>query len=146
MRRLQMSQFADFVEQAGQILAGADHADGAGEDVVEDQRRDGEPRDERAHGVAHDDVHAAAHEHAAAFHVDRAHGEAEQHDARMNQGALLADGVLGDAAGIKSGRGEIAQNDGGRAPEGNERERDGGGDDDFWRRLLTVCYPRGHTV
>src|SRR5689334_13689664 len=37
-----VDQVGKFVEQAAEILAGADHADGPGEDVIEDQGGDGE--------------------------------------------------------------------------------------------------------
>src|SRR6185295_13602659 len=72
--------FRDLVEQTTEILARADAADRAGENVVEDECGDGKAREEWAHGVAYDDVHAAAHIHAAAFEVYRAHREAEKHD------------------------------------------------------------------
>ena len=92
---------ADFVKESGEILAGADYADGAGEDVVEQQRRNRDARDERPHGVAHHDVHAAADEHGGAFEVDRAHREAEKHDAEDEPGGAGSDGVFGDAAGVE---------------------------------------------
>ena len=38
----------------------------------------------------------------------------------MNQGALLPMACSGDAAGVECGRGKIAENDGGGAPEGDE--------------------------
>ena len=63
-----------------------------------------------------------------AFDVDGAHGEAEQHDARMNQGRCRPIACLGDAADVKRGRGEIAQHNRGGPPEGNKGQRDGGGD------------------
>ena len=55
------------------------------------------------HRVAHDDIHAAAHVHAAAFHVNGTHGEAEQHDAEDEPGSASADRLFGDAADVKSG-------------------------------------------
>ena len=121
----------DLIQQMAQILARADHADGSGENVVEHQRRNRKPRHEGPHAVLHHDVHAAAHEHAAAFHVDRAHGEAEQHHAQHEPGRRGADGRLGDAAGVKRGRGQIGKNDGCAAPKADEGKSDGGGHHDL---------------
>ena len=42
-----------------------------------------------------------------------AHGEAEQHDPQHEPRRRWAHGLFGNAAGIKGGRGEIAQDDGG---------------------------------
>ena len=61
--------------------------------------------------------------------------------ARMNHGAALPMALLGDAADVVGGRGQIAQHDGGGPPEGNERQHDGGGDDHFDRcRPLFGCH------
>src|SRR5581483_3261798 len=57
----------DFIEQVSEILAGANHADGAGKNVIEDEGGDREPRHEMIHSVAHDDIHAAAHKHAKGY-------------------------------------------------------------------------------
>jgi len=38
-----MGLFADFIEQSPQVLASADAADGACQNVIEDQRRNREP-------------------------------------------------------------------------------------------------------
>ena len=76
--------------------------------------------------------------------------------ARMNQGADLPMACLGDAADVVRGRGEIAQHDGGCPPEGNERQHDGGGDDDLGRirpfrdcsreNLLSILWPDGFQI
>ena len=121
----------DLVQQVPQILARADHADGSGEDVIEDQRRNRKPRHERPHAVLHHDVHAAAHEHAAAFHVNRAHCKAEQHDPQNEPGSRWADRCLGDAAGIKCRRRQIGKNDGRAPPEADERKSYRGGHHDL---------------
>src|SRR5262245_36421176 len=76
---LQMKKLARFVSQTTEILAGADAADRARQYIVEHQRGNGKPRNERPHSVADHYVYAAAYEHAAAFHVDGTNGEAEQH-------------------------------------------------------------------
>ncbi len=128
-----MRQFRRLVEQARQIEAGADATDRAGQDVIEHQRRDGELGKCSAHRLVHDTVNAAAHEHGRAFHVDAADGVAEQHDAQDEPGRRLADGLFGDAAGVKGRRTQVAQNDGGRPPERDERQHDGRGDDNFRR-------------
>ena len=72
---------AELVDQRAQVLPRADAADGAGKDVVEHQRGYRQLGHHRAHAVAHHDVHAAAHVHAAAFEINAAHREAEQHHA-----------------------------------------------------------------
>ena len=106
--RGEVHRFGRFIDQAAQVLAGADAADGAGEDVVEDQSGNRKAGHERTHGVAHHDIDAAAHEHAAAFHVHRAHGEAEQHDAQDEPGRAGADGLFSDSTSVEGRRREIA--------------------------------------
>ena len=49
--------------------------------------------------------------------------------ARMNQGARLADRLLGDAGGIEGRRAQVVEYDGGRAPVGDERQHHRRGDD-----------------
>src|SRR5207247_647495 len=118
--KLKIQQDARFVDQSPEILARTDAADRTGENVIEKKCRHGKPRDEWPHRVAHHDVYAAAHEHAAAFHVDRANGEAEQHDAENEPRSASADRLLGNAARVIDARSKIAENDGGRTPERNE--------------------------
>ena len=48
---------------------------------------------------------------------------------RMNQGADLPMACFGDAAGIKGGRAQVVQHDGGRPPIGDERQHHRGRDD-----------------
>ena len=105
------------VDQVAEIQSGADHADRSGENIVEDQRRDRETRHEVSHGVAHHDIHSAAHEHAARFQVHGADREAEEHDREDEPRRAFPDGVLHDAARIESGRCEIAEHHRGGAPE-----------------------------
>ena len=140
----ELQQFADFVDQPSEILAGADAADRSGEDVIEQQSRNGKARDERSHRVTYDDVHTAAYKHAAAFHVDRAHGETEQHDAKDEPWSASADRLLGDAAGVINARSQITEYNGGRTPERNEREHDSAGDNYGCRAdaLLRLGYVR----
>ena len=96
--------------------------DRAGEDVIEHQRRDAELGEAAAQGLLDHAVNAAAGEHGAALHVDRAHREAEQHDAEDEPGGGGAYSLLGDAAGIKGRGAQVIENDGGSAPKGDERE------------------------
>ena len=120
----------DFVEQADDVLAGGHAGDRAGENVVEHQRGDAELGQRAAEGFFDDFVDAAAHEHRAAFDVDGAHRKREEHDSDNEPGGGFADGLLGDAAGIKGRRSQIVENDGGRAPVGDEGQHHRRGDDD----------------
>src|SRR5581483_1837463 len=108
-----MESFADLVKQPPQILAGADDADRAGEDVIHDQRGYGQLGDGRSHAVAHNHVYAAAHEHAGAFQVHRADSVAEQHHGQYHPGRGLADGLLGDASDVVHRGGHVVEHDGG---------------------------------
>ncbi len=114
------------VHQAGDVLAGRYARDGSREDVVEHQRRDAEFGEGAAQGLFHHAVDAAAREHRAAFHVHRAYGKAEQHDAENEPGRGGANRLFGDAAGIKGRGAKIIEDDGGGTPEGDEREHHGG--------------------
>src|SRR5581483_3915830 len=105
---LQMKKAADLVGKARQILTGADHADWPGENVVEQERRDRDPSEELAHGVAHDDVNATTHEHGGALQIHRTDREAEQHDAKNEPGGAPPYGLFGDSAGVESRGSEIA--------------------------------------
>ncbi len=89
------------VHQAGDVLAGGHARDRPGENVVEHQRRDAELGEGAAQRLFHHAVNAAAGEHRTAFDVDRAHREAEQHDAENEPGRGRADCLLGNAAGIE---------------------------------------------
>ena len=70
-----------FIDQAGNVLAGRNAGNGAGENIVEHQRGDAEFGEGAAQCFFHHAIHAAAGEHGAAFHVNRAHGEGKEHDA-----------------------------------------------------------------
>jgi hypothetical protein len=74
--------------------------------------------------VADNDVDASTYEHAAALGVDCTHGEAEDHDAEHVPGGRFSYGLFRDAAGIEHGRGQVAQDDCGSAPEADEGESD----------------------
>ena len=55
-----------------------------------------------AQGFLDHAINAAAREHAAAFHVHRAHRKAEQHDAENEPRGRRAHRLFGDAACVKS--------------------------------------------
>jgi len=97
---------------------------------IENEGGDGEASHEMAHGIAHHDVHAAADEHAARFQVHRPDGEAEEHYAENEPWRAFADGMFRDASGVECGGSQIAEDDGGSAPETDERESDCRGDYD----------------
>jgi len=62
-------------DQSREILACRDEAaDRSREDVVKHERGNAEFRERPAEGHLHGSIHAAAHEHAAAFHVNCPHG------------------------------------------------------------------------
>ncbi len=119
------------IEQAREILARGNAADGAGEDVVEHQGGNGKFRERAAHGFLHDAIDAAANEHAAAFDVDLGDGVGKQHGGENEPRGGLADELLGFTAGVIGGGGEIVQDDRGRAPVGNEGEHGRGGHKDL---------------
>ena len=137
-RRPGMQHLRYFVDHACQILAGADHTDRSRQDVIEDKSGNGEPRQERSHRVADDDINTAAHVHAAAFQIDGTHGKAEQHDRENEPWRAFTDRVLGNTAGVKRRRSQIAQYDRGSAPEGDKREHHRARNDDpgHGRRLI----------
>ncbi len=145
MQRRDVEPVAHFVQNAGQIQSRADAADGAGENVVEHERRDGYLGERSAHGFVDDLVHAAADEHAAALDIDRPYRVGEKHDGQDEPGSRLADLRFGDAARIIGGGGEIAQDDGRRSPERDERQHDRGSNHDFRPRGSTRRQPRSLT-
>src|SRR5437016_14019417 len=126
-----MQQFTRFVDQAPQILAGADAADGAGQDVIEKKCGNRKPRNERSHRIANDHVDAASDKHAAAFHVNGTDCKAKQHDGDDVPGSCGPDGLLDDAADVINARAQIIQNNRCCSPKGNEGQHDGACDDDL---------------
>ena len=116
------AQLEEVVDQADDVLTGRDGADRSGQDVVEEQRRDRQPGEAAAHRLLDDAVDAAAHEHGAAFDVDAAHRVAEEHHGQDEPGGRLADLRLDDAADVIGRAGQVAEDDGRRSPERDERE------------------------
>ena len=119
---------ANVLDQARQVLAGGNRADGAGQHIVEKQRGNGNLGQRPAHRLLDHAVHAAAREHAARLDIKSTDGIAEQHDRENEPGGALADDFFGIAAGIVGGRSEIGKDNGRCAPEGNERQHHRGGD------------------
>ena len=93
--------FEQLIDQMAEIQTCRNHTDGAGENVVEHQRGHRQPRHERPHRIPHNDIDPAAHEHAGTFHVNRADGVAEQHDAEHIPCGRRTDRLFRDTAGIK---------------------------------------------
>src|SRR5579859_1302552 len=87
----QVRMLREFAEQTAEILSGGDAADRASEDVIEHQRGDAEFRQRSTERLLDRAVHATAHEHAAAFHVHRAHRVGKQHDGQDEPGSGFAD-------------------------------------------------------
>ena len=110
------------VDQAGDVLAGGNAGDWAGQNVIEHQGGDAELGESAAERFFDDAIDAAAHEHGAAFDVDGADGEGEEHDAENKPGSAFADGLFGDASGVEGGRAKIVENDGGGSPIGDKGE------------------------
>ncbi len=120
----------DLVDEANDVLAGGHTGDRAGQDVIKHQCGDTEFCEGASKRLFDDFIDAAADEHGAALDVDGAHREREEHDSDDEPGGGLADGLLSDAAGVESGGGEVVENDGRGAPEGDEGEHHRRGDDD----------------
>src|ERR1019366_4553870 len=70
----------------------------------------------------HDAIHAAAHEHAATFHVNRAHAVGKQHDREDEPRRGLANVALGFATGVTGRGSEVVQNNCSGSPERNKGE------------------------
>ena len=66
--------------QPRKIPAGRHTADWAGQNVVKHQRGHAEFRQRSAEGLLDGAIHTTAHEHAAAFYIDRPHGVRKQHN------------------------------------------------------------------
>ena len=116
---------AQVLHEAGHVLSGGNGADGAGKNVVEQQRGDGELGQGPAHGFFHHAVDAAAYEHAAGFNIDSAHGVAEEHHSQNKPRRAFADHVFRVAANVVSRRRQVGENNRRGAPERNKRQHDG---------------------
>ena len=97
----------EFVDQTGKILPRGHAADRPGQHVVEHERGDAEFRQRTAQGAFDGAIHAAAHEHAATFHVHRAHGVRKNHDSQDEPRGRFADVAFGFTTGVIGGGGEV---------------------------------------
>ena len=116
------------IDQASDVLSRRNAGDRPGQDVIEHQGGNTELGERAAESFFDDAIDAAAHKHGAAFHVDGADGEGEQHDAQNEPGSAFANRLFGDAAGVESGRTEVVENDGGSSPVGDKGEHHRGRD------------------
>ena len=114
------------VHQAGDVLPGRHTRDWSRQNVVEHQRRNAQLGEGAAQRFFHHAINAAAGEHRTALDVNRAHREAEQHDAQNEPGRSRTYCLLSDAARVKRRRTKVVEYDGSRAPEGDEREHHAG--------------------
>ena len=110
------------VDQASDVLSRGYAGDRPGKDVIEHQGRDTELGERAAESFFNDPIDAAPHKHRAAFHVNGADRESEQHDAQNKPRGALANCLFRDATGIERRRTEIVENDGGGSPVGDEGE------------------------
>ena len=117
----------EVVQKSGKVLTSGDPADGPGQNVVKHQGRDGDFSESAAHGLLDDAVNAAAHEHAATFHIERTHRVSEEHDGQNEPGRCLAERFLGDGAGIEGRGAHVVEHDCSGPPEGDKAEHGGGG-------------------
>ena len=86
--------------KTGQVLSGGNRADGAGQNVVKEQRGDRELGQRAAHGLLDHPVDAATHEHAAGLDVQSPNRVAEQHYRQDEPRSTLADDFLSITSGI----------------------------------------------
>ena len=133
----------DILDKARQILPRNHGADGAGQDIVEQQGGDRKLGQRPAHRLLHNAIDASSDEHGARLNVERAYGIAKQHYRQNEPGSALADDFFGIAASIIGRRGQVGEDDGSGAPKRNKRQHHRGGDEDFYRRS-GVFSRKGH--
>ena len=129
-RSADMHVHQQFTDEPGEILARSHAADGAGENVIEHQSGYAEFGERAAESALDGAIHAAADEHAATFHVHRAHGIRKNHDGQDEPGSGFADVGFGFTARVVGGRCQVVQNDGGGAPERDECQEGRGRNND----------------
>src|SRR4029077_16595524 len=88
-------------------------------------------------------VHPAPHEHAAAFHVHRAHGVGKKHDGQDEPRRSFADVPFGLTSRVVRRGSQIVQNDRGRAPKGNKSKESGGSDNDARNTVAPAARSSG---
>ena len=89
------------VYESSDVLPGRHARDRSRKDVIEHQRRDADLCQGAAQCFLYDAVDASPDEHGTALHVDRAHGEREEHDRKDEPGSRFPNGLFGDAGSIK---------------------------------------------
>ena len=125
-----------------EILAGGNGADGPGQDIVKQQRRNRELGQGAAHRLFDYAVHSSAHEHGAGLDVDGAHGVAEQHDRQHKPWSTFANDFFGITTHVVSRGGQVGKDDGGGAPKGDEGQHHRRGNEDLDRGTTLI---RGRT-
>ena len=103
-----LEQVPDLIQKMAEVQATADSRYRAGQDVVEDECGNREPRHERSHRIPYDHIDAAAHVHAATLHVHGANGETEEHDTENEPGGASSNCLLGNTPSVKGGGCEVA--------------------------------------
>ena len=129
-----MSEIGDCLgNEADDILPCRNTRDRPGQNVVKHQGGDRKFGEGAAHRLFDDAIDSAARKHSARFDIDGPHGIREEHHPEDEPGGRTSDRLLGNAADVESRRTEIVEDDGGSAPEGNEREHHRCDDDHFRR-------------
>ena len=113
------------VDEPGNVLPGGNAGDRPRQDVIEHQGRDADLGEGAAKRLLYDAIDAAAREHGTAFDVNRANGEAEEHDRENEPWRGGADRLFRNAAGVEGRRGHVIENDRSGTPEGDECEHHG---------------------
>ncbi len=133
------------VEKSSNVLACGYRADGAGKDVVEQQRGNRQLGQGSAHGLLDHAIDAPADEHGAGLDVDGPHRVAEKHDREHEPGSAFADDLFRIAAHVVRRRSQIGEDNGRGPPEGNKRQHHRSGDEDFDCGPLQILGLCGHS-
>ncbi len=89
------------IQKARQVVARRDATDRSCKDVIEHQGGNGELGQSPTHGFFDHAVDAAAHKHAATFHVHEQYRVGEQHDGQYEPGRSLPYSFLNDSTRIE---------------------------------------------
>ena len=114
----------EIVHQTGDVLPRRHAADGSGEDVIEQQRGDGELGQRSSHRLLDHTIDAATDEHGRALDIDGANRVRKEHHAQNEPRRGLAHRLFGNPAHVVGRRAKIVQHDRRGSPEGDEREKD----------------------
>jgi hypothetical protein len=132
---MQMRVAEKIIYKAHQIMACRYAADRSGENKVEHQGGDRKLGHSAAHGFFHNAIDAAADEHAATFHVQRAHRVSQKHHRQNEPRRGLAKSLFRDGAGVESRGAHVVEYDGSRPPERDEGEHGCSGHDYLGDRM-----------